>query len=118
MDEFCKAALDHNACDLHTRAHKVGCSRGPEAGVWDVEELVAQAGKHKACAYFASRALLENASIVFVPYSYLLDPRIQRSAGLAGRFSRHITHHLTPYHTTRHSSDCIDTHVFISRMYR
>ncbi|XP_073719560.1 Fanconi anemia group J protein isoform X3 [Misgurnus anguillicaudatus] len=46
---------------------------------WDIEDLVRLGGKLRSCAYFAARELMQEASIVFCPYNYLLDPLIRES---------------------------------------
>ncbi|KAK7882236.1 hypothetical protein WMY93_028410 [Mugilogobius chulae] len=46
---------------------------------WDIEELVSLGKRLRACSYYAARELMLNASIVFCPYNYLLDPLIRES---------------------------------------
>uniref|UniRef100_A0A3Q3XKX5 DNA 5'-3' helicase n=1 Tax=Mola mola TaxID=94237 RepID=A0A3Q3XKX5_MOLML len=46
---------------------------------WDIEELVALGKQLRSCSYFAARELLLDASIIFCPYNYLLDPMIRES---------------------------------------
>uniref|UniRef100_A0A3B4AJB4 DNA 5'-3' helicase n=1 Tax=Periophthalmus magnuspinnatus TaxID=409849 RepID=A0A3B4AJB4_9GOBI len=46
---------------------------------WDIEELVSVGKRIRACAYYASRELMQTANIVFCPYNYLLDPLIRES---------------------------------------
>ncbi|KAM3616193.1 uncharacterized protein V6R79_014125 [Siganus canaliculatus] len=46
---------------------------------WDIEDLVALGKRLRSCSYFAARELLLDASIVFCPYNYLLDPLIRES---------------------------------------
>jgi Fanconi anemia group J protein len=44
----------------------------------DIEDLVTLSKSHNACPYYTSRALVQDAEIVFCPYSYLLDPFIRK----------------------------------------
>ena len=46
---------------------------------WDIEELVALGRQLRSCSYFAARELMLDASIIFCPYNYLLDPLIRES---------------------------------------
>nr|XP_046244527.1 Fanconi anemia group J protein [Scatophagus argus] len=54
---------------------------------WDIEDLVALGKRLRACSYYAARELLQDASIIFCPYNYLLDPMIRESMdiNLAGQ---------------------------------
>jgi hypothetical protein len=45
-----------------------------DAQVWDIEDLVTLGKKVRGCPYFGSRAIAEDADIVFMPYNYLVDP--------------------------------------------
>ncbi|XP_012289196.1 Fanconi anemia group J protein homolog isoform X2 [Orussus abietinus] len=46
---------------------------------WDIEDLVNLGKKAAACPYFAARALMVEADIIFCPYNYLIDPEIRNS---------------------------------------
>lgn len=46
---------------------------------WDIEDLVALGKRLRSCSYFAARELMQDASIIFCPYNYLLDPMIRES---------------------------------------
>lgn len=35
--------------------------------------------QHKACPYYVTRFLLQNADIIFCPYNYMIDPNIRKS---------------------------------------
>jgi len=57
-----------------------GCSSGEDLNeVLDVEDLVKDGQRKRACPYYQSRDLAASASIVFLPYNYLLDGRIRSS---------------------------------------
>ncbi|XP_039986589.1 Fanconi anemia group J protein isoform X3 [Xiphias gladius] len=46
---------------------------------WDIEDLVALGKRLRSCSYYAARELMQQASIIFCPYNYLLDPMIRES---------------------------------------
>lgn len=46
---------------------------------WDIEDLVALGTRLRSCSYYAARELMQDASIIFCPYNYLLDPMIRES---------------------------------------
>ncbi|CAH8531104.1 unnamed protein product [Schistosoma turkestanicum] len=46
-------------------------------GIVDIEDLSNYGQKIKCCPYFISRELKTDSSLVFMPYNYLLDPRIR-----------------------------------------
>uniref|UniRef100_A0A3B3VGS8 DNA 5'-3' helicase n=1 Tax=Poecilia latipinna TaxID=48699 RepID=A0A3B3VGS8_9TELE len=46
---------------------------------WDIEDLVSLGKRLRACSYYAARELMQDASIIFCPYNYLLDPIIRES---------------------------------------
>ncbi|XP_049911482.1 Fanconi anemia group J protein isoform X4 [Epinephelus moara] len=46
---------------------------------WDIEDLVALGKRLRSCPYYAARELMQEASIIFCPYNYLLDPMIRES---------------------------------------
>ncbi|VDN25102.1 unnamed protein product [Gongylonema pulchrum] len=91
-----------------TRTDKVGCSYkhsmrakyerpsairrlisqtvGEANHIWDVEDLVEalRCSTPPLCPYFSSaRVLIDDADIVFCPFTYLIDPIIRASAGLS-----------------------------------
>jgi len=58
-----------------------------EPSVVDIEDLVTSGKKGRFCPFFMSRELVKNADIVFMPYNYLLDPKIRSSHGIDLRVS-------------------------------
>uniref|UniRef100_A0A182XXV8 Regulator of telomere elongation helicase 1 homolog n=1 Tax=Anopheles stephensi TaxID=30069 RepID=A0A182XXV8_ANOST len=50
--------------------------------VLDIEDLVTVGRKMKACPYYLSKELVEQADVIFMPYNYLLDPKARKSNGL------------------------------------
>lgn len=48
----------------------------------DVEDLVTSGRKHHYCPFFMAKTFVEDADIVFMPYNYLLDPKIRNFIGI------------------------------------
>ncbi|CAH8861910.1 unnamed protein product [Trichobilharzia szidati] len=46
-------------------------------GIVDIEDLASFGQKTRCCPYFISRELKTDSNLVFMPYNYLLDPRIR-----------------------------------------
>ena len=55
---------------------------GGESNVGDVESLRKNGYRRKLCPYYASREMASNADLVFLPYNYLVDPRIRRTLAI------------------------------------
>ena len=70
--------LDAENCDefngRHVLAGVYTYKQDEEPKVWDIEDFAKNGQGMKSCPYFAARALLGDADIVFAPYNYLLDP--------------------------------------------
>ena len=45
----------------------------------DIEDIVGLGRRLRACPYYATRDLMEQAHIIFSPYNYLIDPRVRAS---------------------------------------
>ncbi|KAG5836754.1 hypothetical protein ANANG_G00231920 [Anguilla anguilla] len=86
-NEHCKELLDAKSgqtCRFYHSVHKMQDQNTLQwvhglHQAWDIEELVRLGGRLRACAYYAARELMQDASIVFCPYNYLLDPLIRES---------------------------------------
>ncbi|KAG6621308.1 Fanconi anemia group J protein [Phytophthora cinnamomi] len=82
VDEKCRLALEGASCSYFRKRKKVNDLRRHVPPVWDIEDLVKLAQKHRECAYFHAREALDHANIVFAPYNYLLDPTIREAVGI------------------------------------
>ncbi|GMF41298.1 unnamed protein product [Phytophthora fragariaefolia] len=82
VDEKCRVALEGASCSYFRKRKKVNDLRRHAPPVWDIEDLVTLAQKHRECAYFHAREALDHANIVFAPYNYLLDPTIREAVGI------------------------------------
>lgn len=51
--------------------------------IYDIEEMRAEGKKCIGCPYFASRAHVEDADVVFLPYNYLIDSKIRQASDIS-----------------------------------
>lgn len=78
--QLCKLKVNTRTCHFHNRLE--GQKDSPEfreAAVMDIEDIVRIGKKLKCCPYYASKELMDGADIVFMPYNYLLDPKIRKA---------------------------------------
>ncbi|XP_037329389.2 Fanconi anemia group J protein isoform X2 [Pungitius pungitius] len=86
-NELCKELLDDKEGGSCSYYHGITKIRGRStlqqalrlSDAWDIEDFVAQGRGRRFCSYYAARELMEEASIIFCPYNYLLDPLIRES---------------------------------------
>ncbi|CAG2172532.1 unnamed protein product, partial [Oppiella nova] len=52
--------------------------------VMDIEDLVDFGSRHTCCPYYGAREMARKASVVFTPYTYLLDPGIREANKMMG----------------------------------
>ncbi|XP_030378751.1 regulator of telomere elongation helicase 1 homolog [Scaptodrosophila lebanonensis] len=77
---MCKLRVQSKTCSFHLRVeskkdHPDFC--GPS--IMDIEDLVKVGQSLKMCPYFASKELVGQADITFMPYNYLLDPKARKA---------------------------------------
>lgn len=78
--QLCKIKISTRSCSFHNRLDKA--KESPElqnAKILDIEDLVLVGRKLKCCPYYASKELMDQADIIFMPYNYLLDPKIRKA---------------------------------------
>lgn len=78
--QMCKLKVSTRTCSFHNRLDSA--KESPEftnGSVMDIEDIVTIGRKLKCCPYYASKELMDNADIVFMPYNYLLDPKIRKA---------------------------------------
>lgn len=79
-DMECLKLLDSpKGCSFYERRGKLTSNAKLRNELWDLEDLHQLAQQHKACGYYAARALSKEAELVICPYSYLLDPGSRES---------------------------------------
>ncbi|XP_061390735.1 regulator of telomere elongation helicase 1 homolog [Musca vetustissima] len=78
--QMCKLRVQTRTCSFHSRVESRKDDpdfRGPS--IMDIEDLVKVGQKLKMCPYYASKELVDDADIVFMPYNYLLDPSARKA---------------------------------------
>lgn len=77
---MCRLKVDSKQCGYYSRVEKMKDHPDFKKGtVVDIEDLVKFGQKHRACSYFLSREMVDQADIIFMPYNYLLDPKARKS---------------------------------------
>ncbi|KAH8416818.1 hypothetical protein KR222_005993 [Zaprionus bogoriensis] len=77
---MCKMKVHARTCSFQLRVESKKDHpdfRGPS--IMDIEDLVKVGQKLKMCPYYASKELVNNADITFMPYNYLLDPKARKA---------------------------------------
>lgn len=78
--QLCKIKVTNRSCHFYNRLDsQKDNSEFRENRVLDIEEIVRIGKKLKCCPYFATKELLDDSEIVFMPYNYLLDPKMRKS---------------------------------------
>lgn len=78
--QLCKIKVTNRVCHFHNRLDtQKDNPEFREKRVLDIEELVRIGKKLKCCPYYASKEFLEDAEIIFMPYNYLLDPKMRKA---------------------------------------
>lgn len=78
--QLCKIKVTNRSCHFHNRLDtQKDNPEFRENRVLDIEELVRIGKKLKCCPYFASKEFLDDAEIIFMPYNYLLDPKMRKA---------------------------------------
>lgn len=79
INRACRNAIVKNACSHYTNYEQKLESMNHES-VHDIEDLYQFGKSHQCCPYYASKKLAEiKATIVFMPYNYLLDPSFSKN---------------------------------------
>lgn len=65
-------------CYFHTNLEAKKEEPDFKADVLDIEDLVVLGKKHSACPYFMTKEIRKAADIIFMPYNYLLDPKVRK----------------------------------------
>ncbi len=81
-NDACGKAIREATCEYYALTR---CNEVATAVPWttpDIEDLVKAGKKLRACPYYAAKISLETADVVFLPYSYILDPVIRGVMGV------------------------------------
>ena len=77
---MCQARVKAKTCVYHTNVEKSKeRSELRDNEIMDIEDLHKLGKKHNFCPYYMSRELYQTADVIFLPYNYLLDPKIRSS---------------------------------------
>ncbi|XP_060663429.1 LOW QUALITY PROTEIN: regulator of telomere elongation helicase 1 homolog [Drosophila nasuta] len=77
---MCKLKVHSKTCSFQLRVESKKDHpdfRGPT--IMDIEDLVKVGQRLKMCPYYASKELVKDADITFMPYNYLLDPKARKA---------------------------------------
>lgn len=81
---MCRAKIKAKQCSYHSRVDAVlGSQDVANETILDIEDLVRVGKKCNACPYYMSKTLSGAADIVFLPYNYVLDPKLLKSFKLS-----------------------------------
>ncbi|KAJ7427077.1 Regulator of telomere elongation helicase 1 [Willisornis vidua] len=70
------------ACHFYNNVEERSTDKKLTQSMMDIEDLVKNGSKHRACPYYLSRSLKQQADIIFMPYNYLLDPKSRKAHNL------------------------------------
>ncbi|XP_069099378.1 regulator of telomere elongation helicase 1 isoform X1 [Pleurodeles waltl] len=76
---MCRAKVSTRTCHFYNNVEEKSTEKDLIDNILDIEDLVKNGSKHRACPYYLSRALKQQADIIFMPYNYLLDPKSRRA---------------------------------------
>lgn len=77
---MCKLKVHAKTCTFQQRVESKKDHpdfRGPT--IMDIEDLIKVGQRLKMCPYYASKELVKDADITFMPYNYLLDPKARKA---------------------------------------
>lgn len=77
---LCRAKVSARSCHFYNQVEN---GKGNFANqVLDIEDLVTLGQKWNCCPYYVTRELKNEADIIFMPYNYLLDPKLRKAHGV------------------------------------
>ncbi|XP_069506993.1 regulator of telomere elongation helicase 1 isoform X2 [Ambystoma mexicanum] len=76
---LCRAKVSTRSCQFYNNVEEKSTEKDLITNILDIEDLVKSGSKHRACPYYLSRALKQQADIIFMPYNYLLDLKSRRA---------------------------------------
>ncbi|KAM9372083.1 regulator of telomere elongation helicase 1 [Phaethornis superciliosus] len=79
---MCRMKVAARACHFYNNVEEKSTEKELIESIMDIEDLVKNGNKHRACPYYLSRSLKQQADIIFMPYNYLLDPKSRRAHNL------------------------------------
>ncbi|KFP76950.1 Regulator of telomere elongation helicase 1, partial [Acanthisitta chloris] len=79
---MCRMKVMARACHFYNNVEEKSTERELIESIMDIEDLVKNGNKHRACPYYLSRSLKQQADIIFMPYNYLLDAKSRKAHNL------------------------------------
>ncbi|KFZ57964.1 Regulator of telomere elongation helicase 1, partial [Antrostomus carolinensis] len=79
---MCRMKVMARACHFYNNVEEKSTEKELTESIMDIEDLVKNGNKHRACPYYLSRSLKQQADIIFMPYNYLLDSKSRRAHNL------------------------------------
>uniref|UniRef100_A0A671VP82 Regulator of telomere elongation helicase 1 n=1 Tax=Sparus aurata TaxID=8175 RepID=A0A671VP82_SPAAU len=76
---MCRSKVSTRSCVFYNNYEEKSTDKDLVNSILDVEDLVKFGNKQRACPYYLSRSLKQQADIIFMPYNYLLDPKSRRA---------------------------------------
>lgn len=73
----CKSLVKKNQCSYYTNVHSALKTPELKQTIIDIEDLDRIGEKFDCCPYFVSKEVLQKAQIIYMPYNYLIDPKIR-----------------------------------------
>ncbi|NXS10283.1 RTEL1 helicase, partial [Neodrepanis coruscans] len=78
----CRMKVMARACHFYNNVEEKSTEKELIESIMDIEDLVKNGNKHRACPYYLSRSLKQQADIIFMPYNYLLDSKSRKAHNL------------------------------------
>ncbi|XP_069808452.1 regulator of telomere elongation helicase 1 isoform X2 [Dendropsophus ebraccatus] len=76
---MCRSKVSTRSCHYYNNVEEKSTEKDLTTHILDIEDLVKSGTKHRACPYYLSRNLKQQADIIFMPYNYLLDPKSRKA---------------------------------------
>ncbi|NWT03471.1 RTEL1 helicase, partial [Mionectes macconnelli] len=79
---MCRMKVMARACHFYNNVEEKSTEKELMEQIMDIEDLVKSGSRHRACPYYLSRNLKQQADIIFMPYNYLLDSKSRKAHNL------------------------------------
>ncbi|NXK81444.1 RTEL1 helicase, partial [Amazona guildingii] len=79
---MCRKKVMTRACHFYNNVEEKSTEKELMNSIMDIEDLVKCGNKLRACPYYLSRSLKQQADIIFMPYNYLLDSKSRKAHNL------------------------------------
>ncbi|XP_077316544.1 regulator of telomere elongation helicase 1 [Lithobates pipiens] len=76
---MCRSKVSSRSCHFYNNVDEKSTEKDLTTQILDIEDLVKNGTKHRACPYYLSRNLKQHADIIFMPYNYLLDTKSRKA---------------------------------------